>query len=378
MERKPFLRSGLITLLAGISITAAFAATGFIAAFGREQLLGVSLSDWSVQTLTILAGRCAADSFFLVLNIVVRHWVMVTLAFAIVGAAIVVLRHRTLPGWVAPAAECVLAIPLLVWVITVIVKFEAPTVALRGWVLASDQETPLSTAVRQLHPRPSVVAKSTTDYIRAAAASSSDAPGVTRLLDYYFLNQKDTPGVLLLESSSDRVALDLKSIGFRYRNRDQARNQLLATYARAVLVCGLALLYVLLSAQCPESKFWSDLLIVLRTALIVTSAVAAVLVPYVYGKVVDATLFPNAHIAYLVPSTVSADQKPDVVSSEYPVLSQTDKAVSLLSISRGGGYTKIIEVPREKILRLDFNSEVDALAKISACVANSTEQGECQ
>jgi hypothetical protein len=257
------------------------------------------------------------------------------------------------------------------------VKFEAPTVALRGWVLASDQETPLSTAVRQLHPRPSVVAKSSTDYIRAAA-SSSDAPGVTRLQDYYFLDQKDTPGVLLLESSSDRVAQDLKSIGFTYRNRDRARNQLLATYARAVLVCGLALLYVVLSAQCPQSKLWSDLLAVLRTAVIVTSAVAAVLVPYVYGKVVDATLFPDAHITYLAPSTVSTDQKDEMVSSEYPVLSQTDKAVSLLFVSRGGGYTKIIEVPREKILRLDFGSEVDALAKISACVANSTEQGECQ
>jgi hypothetical protein len=84
------------------------------------------------------------------------------------------------------------------------------------------------------------------------------------------------------------------------------------------------------------------------------------------------------HITYLSPSTVSTDQKDALVSSEYPVLSQTDKAVRLLWISRGGGYTKIIEVPREKILQLDFGSEVDALAKISACVANSTEQGACQ
>jgi hypothetical protein len=278
---------------------------------------------------------------------------------------------------VSPAAECALAIPLLIWLVTVIVKFEAPTVALRGWVLASDQETPLSKAVRQLHPRVSILAKSPTDYIRAAA-SGSNAPGVTRLQDYYFLNQKDTPGVLLLQASSDRVAHDLQSIGFTYRGRDQARNQLLATYARAVLVCILALLYIVLSAQCPESKFWSDLLTVLRSAVIVTSAVATVLVPYVYGKLVDSTLFQDVHITYLSPSTVSTDQKDALVSSEYPVLSQTDKAVRLLWISRGGGYTKIIEVPREKILRLDFGSEVDALAKISACVANSTEQGACQ
>jgi len=377
MDSKPFLKSGLITLLAGISITAAFAATGFIAAFGREQLLGVTVSDWSVQTLTILAGRCAADSFFLVLNLVVRHWVLLIIVVTLLGAATAVIRHRLLRGWISPAAECLLAVPLLIWLVIVIVKFEAPTVALRGWILASEQATPLSTAVRQLHPRVSVVAKSSTDYIRGAA-SAANAPGVTRLQDYYFLNQRDTPGVLLLEASSDRVSRDLQAIGFKYRTRDRARNQLLSTYARAVLACILALLYILVSAQCPESKVWSDVLTALRTAVIVTSTVATILVPYVYGKVVDATLFQDAHVTYLVPSTVSTDQKDAVVSSEYPVVSQSDKAVSLLFISHGGGYTKIIEVPREKILRMDLGAEVDALAKISACVANSTEEGECQ
>ena len=377
MDSKPFLKSGLMTLLAGISITAAFAATGFIAAFGREQLLGVMVSDWSVQALTILAGRCAADSFFLVLNVVVRHWLMFTLAFVVIGSAVIVLRHRMVPAWVSPVAECAIAIPLLIWLVTVIVRFEAPTVALRGWIVASEQATPLSTAVRQLHPRVAVLAKSSTDYIRAAA-SASNAPGVTRLQDYYFLNQKDTPGVLLLEASSDRVARDLQSIGFKYRNRDGARNMLLSTYARAVLACLLALLYVVLSAQCPESKFWSDLLGILRSAVIVTSAVATVLVPYVYGKLVDSTLFQDAHVTYLAPSTVSTDQKDALVSGEYPVVSQTDKSISLLSISRGGGNTKIIEVPREKIVQIDFGAQVDALAKISECVSNSTGQGECQ
>ncbi len=377
MDSKPFLKTGLVTLLAGISITAAFAATGFIAAFGREQLLGVIVSDWSVQTLTILAGRCAADSFFLVLNLVVRHWLIFTLAFVVVASAVVALRHRMVPAWVRPLAECALAIPLLIWLVAVIVTFEAPTVALRGWIVASEQATPLSTAVRQLHPRVSVLAKSSTDYIRDAA-SASNAPGVTRLQDYYFLNQKDTPGVLLLEASSDRVAHDLQSIGFKYRNRDVARNMLLSIYARAVLACLLALLYVMLSAQCPESKFWSDLLGILRSAVIVTSAVATVLIPYAYGKVVDSTLFQDAHVTYLAPSTASTGQKDALVSGEYPVVSQSDKAVNLLWISRGGGYTKVIEVPREKILQMDLGSEVDALAKISACVANSTEEGECQ
>ena len=377
VERQPFLKSGLITLLAGFSATAIFAATGFIASFGREQFLGINLSDWSVQTLSILAGRCAADSFFLVLNLTARHWVVVVGCASLIGAGVVLMRHRKVPAFFPPAAECLLALPILIWLLAVIASFEAPTIALRGWVLASGGETPLSTAIRQLHPEVSIASSTQSKkYVQAAMAKTAAAPGITQLEGYYFSNRKDGPGALLLESSSDDVGKQLDAIGFRYHTPDAARNLLYDEYAQALAACVLAFCYILLSRQCPESKIWSDLLLVLRTSVILLSAVATVLLPYAYGKLVDSALFPNAHVTYSEPSTDPSSDKPSVKNGEFPVLSQDDKSVSLLWIQGGGGHTKIVQVPREKILILNFEADVDALAKISECIASPG--GSCQ
>ena len=373
MDQQPILKSGLITLLAGMSATAAFAATGFIAEFGRDQLLGINLSDWSVQRLTLLAGRCAADSFFLVLNLLERHWNLVTVCVVAAGAGMVLLRHRKLPAWAAPAAECALAVPLLIWLLMSITNFEGPTVPLRGWIMAPNGQSPLSTAIRQLHPTVSAssVAAGSRDYVKSAVTATAASPGVTRLSEYYYGNRSDGPGALLLESSSDEVGQQLKAIGFTYHARDAARNLLYNGYARVVTVCILALLYILLSRQSPESKLWGDLLTVVRVAVIITSGVATVLLPYVYGKLVDSTLFSNCHIAYTDPTAKTNPQ-----GGEFPVISQTDTSLSLLWIQSGGGHTQIIQIPRDKVLSLEFESDVDALAKISKCIEQPGS--ECQ
>ncbi|HWG22250.1 MAG TPA: hypothetical protein VG225_17125 [Terracidiphilus sp.] len=434
MDRKPFLKSGIITLLAGLSLTAAFAATGFIAAFAREQFLGINLSDWSTQSLTVLAGRCLADSFFLVLNLAARHWVILTIVIVLIAAGVVTLRHRTFPLWVAPAAECVLAVPLLIWLLVALITFEAPTVPLRGWIVAATSD-PLRAALEQLHlrgvtaaataepppaPAPEPAAApppqtqsapnpqarprrqggrqnqaapqdqgtpqdqpAATDQAAPSAMPESTpgsaaamSPGVTQLSDYYFSGQSDGPGVLLLESSSNQLAKQLAAAHFPYHNRNQAKNLLFSGYASAVAACLIAMLYLLLLPECPESKVWSDLLTVLRAAVIVASAVTTVLLPYVYGKVVDSALFPNCHIVYLEPSTDKPNGDATIKKGEYPVVSRNDKSVSLLWVQKHRGFTRIIEVPRDKILSLTFVADVDALAKVSDCIAKAG--AECQ
>ncbi len=404
MNRRLFLKSGLITLLAGVSATAAFAATGFIAAFGREQFLGVNLSDWSAQTLTLLAGRCAADSFFLLLNLSARHWFIVSAFVLLVGASAVVLRQVKLPALAAPAAECVLAVPLLVWLLMVIGNFEGPTIPLRGWILAPQWESPVREALNQLHLRavdlkaaktntaaqadqagganPATEASPAASVLGAAAGEntpaqhSTAAPGVTRLGDYYYADRDDTPGVLLLEASSEAVGKLLSEYHYPLYKPSMARNLLYSQYGKAVAACLLAMLYILFSSQCPESKVWSDLLTVLRTGVVVASGVSTVMLPYVYGKLVDSTLFPNAIVTYLQPPTDAPGGTATLVSGEYPVISQTGTALSLLWVQRGGGHTRIIQVPVDKVVSLEFVAEVDALAKISRCISNPGN--ECQ
>lgn len=377
MDKQPFLKSGLVTLLAGVSATAIFAVTGFIAAFGREQLLGVDLADWSAQRLTVLAGRCAADSFFLVLNLMAAHRVLLTIVAIIVAAGAVALRHRKFPAWVAPAAECVVSVPLLVWLLLVIIHFEAPTIPLRGWIVSPNSQTPLSTAIYQLHPKLSAESRRVSPaFVQNAISNSTISPGSNRLSEFEFATRPNGPGVLLLETASDNLTRQLAGIGFPKRNRQKARNILYRDYAGAVAACFLALIYIVLSRQCPESKVWSDVLAVLRTAIIAFSAVATVLLPYVYGKLFDSTLFPNAYVTYETPSTDTADGKPTLQSGQFPVISQTDASLSLLWIQSGVGHTQIIQVPREKVRSLVYVADVDALSKIAKCTIQP--EADCQ
>lgn len=376
-DPKPFLRSGLITLLAGISATAAFAATGFISEFGREQLLGINLTDWSTQTLVLLAGRCAADSFFLLLSFMARHAILLSFLVVLVASTVILLRHRKFPDWVAPAAECALAVPLSIWCLLIIVTFEGPTIPLRGWIISPDDHMPLSTAISELHPKNALRANPGPDgSVQSLAPGSSGAHGASRLSDFSYTTQPDAAGVLLLQSASDELGKRLATIGFPYHPHFKARAMLYGRYAAAVAGCLLALLYVLISYQCPASKLWGDLLTVLRCLVLVFSGIATLLLPYVYGKLVDSTLFPNAYVTYEQPPTDGVAGKPTLVSGEYPVIGHSDSSISLLWVQAHGGRTQIIEVPTSKVISLEYVADVDVLAKISKCTVNP--ETECQ
>lgn len=376
-DRQTFLRSGLITVLAGVSATAAFAATGFISEFGREQLLGINLTDWSTQTLVVVAGRCAADSFFLLLNFVARHAVLLSILALLAPSIVILIRHRKFPDWVAPAAECALAVPLLIWCLSIIITFEGPTIPLRGWIISPDSQMPLSTAISELHPKVALRANPAPDgSFQSPAPDSSGAHGANRLSDFSYSTQQDAAGVLLLQSASDELGKRLVTIGFPYHSHIEARAILYKRYAAAVAGCLLALLYVVISCQCPGSKLWSDLLTVLRSLVIVVSGIAILLLPYVYGKLVDSTLFPNAYVTYEQPATDDVAGKPSLVSGEYPVISHGNSSLSLLWVQAHGGKTQIIQVPSSKVISLEYVADVDVLSKVSKCTVNP--EAECQ
>lgn len=376
MDREPFLKSGLITLFASLSVTTAFAATGFIAAVGREQFLGFNVTDWSAQTLTILASRCAVDSFFGVLNLAAIHWELLVLCIVLIAAGAILLRRRQFPLWVAPAAECAVAVPLLIWVLVVVVTFEAPTVPMRGWIVASSFESPLDLAISQMH-------------LQAAPGphkpSRAASPSVSTIENYLSTKNIDTPGILLLESSSDYAGQLLSTRAFTHHSQMAANKLLDAGYAKAIVACALALLYVVLTRKFPKSRIWTDVLVVLRTAIIIASSIGTVLIPYTYGKVIDPALFPDAYISYTEPrpNFVDPDLRPwkggdpMMHGGEFPLISQTDRSIFLLWVQLGAGYTKLIEVPRDRIVSINLVGDVDALAKISECKSNVQSAG-CQ
>jgi hypothetical protein len=317
----------------------------------------------------------------MVLNYVFGHPAIATVC-ALLAAALAFLRHRKFPRWLPAAAESGVALAMTIFLLYTIVHFEAPTVQLRGWLIASDLESPLDKAICDLSPSRDGCAK---------PGSKAAAPGVTRVGSYARADQDldltnvDNPGILLLESSSTQAGLLLKDYHFTNPLQPEAALKLLYDkYACLVVASLLSLLFLSFLTRPAELPVWSDVLTVTRTALVIVSAVSSLMIPYVYGKLVDPALLPNAFLQFLQDRpTVMSNLGQEVVGGDpfeqggsFPVVSQTDKSLSVLSIQRGTGITKLIEIPREKIVSIDYAADVDVLAKISEC--QKGEVGQCQ
>jgi hypothetical protein len=155
----------------------------------------------------------------------------------------------------------------------------------------------------------------------------------------------------------------------------EAVTKLYDRYASLVSINLLSLLFLGLHLKCHESGLWSDALSATRGALVAVSAISTAMIPYVYGKLVDPALFPNAFLQYLEdnPAVMNNQGKkipggsPLETGGAFPVISQSDKSVLVLSIKRGSGVTALIEIPRNKIISISYTADVDVLAKIAEC-----------
>jgi hypothetical protein len=367
MDQRSFLRSGLITLLAGVSASAAFAATGFIVALGREQLLGFHLDEWTAQTLTLLAGRCVADSFLMLIDLIAAHPVTACSVLLGIAAGAIALRHLTLPPWVGPAAQCLVASILILALANVVVGFEAPTVPMRGWLLPSDNAgRTINLFTFAINCQ--LLAKCTSPAGTSTTRPPGNSPVVTHLLQRANHVDAANPAVLLLETASPAVAAQLAGQVSETYNPSDARALLNGKYELALGVCFLSLLFTLLVQEHLETKIWSEVVLALRSVVVLFSAASTVMLPYVYGKIVDATLFPVAYVSFEQPPTgdgVSAEIK----NGEYPLLSRDDKKMDFLFIAQNTGATQIVEVPVERIHSLKIVSNFDAMQLIANCMA---------
>jgi hypothetical protein len=375
-----FWRSGLAAVLAGVSLSAAFAAIGFIAALGREQFLGIHLNNWSAETLSLLAGRCAADSLFMSLDFASRHPVIMTICALLVAAALILPRHSKIPKWVPPAVESSLAAAMTITLFILILRYEVPTIQLRGWLIAPNLESPIDKAICDLSPHREGCAK---------VGSTAAAPGVTKVGTISRRNgdlkNVDDPGVLLLESSSTHAGDLLKDYHFTNPLKPaEALKRLYDRYAFVAMISFLSLFFLSFFTWRTELQVWCDVLTVTRSALVLVSALSTLMIPYVYGKLVDPALFPNAYLQFLQDRpTVTSNQGQQVAGGppfgeggSFPVVGQTDTTISVLSIELGTGVTKLIEIPRAKIFSINYTADVDVLAKISECRKGKGDQ--CQ
>jgi hypothetical protein len=334
--------------LTAISLAGVLAGAGFIARFSQEQFLGISLGDWSVQDLSLLAGRCGIDSMLLPVAFLLRHIVVLALCVAVfLISAVLVARFGERPKVEMAFRACGL-VALFSATCAVLLRYEAPTIQLHDWLTIGTPslETIPGSPTFKLIVGPN-------SYINARYSY------VSKLLIASKLPRLD-PIAAELPISGGNAKVPIL-FGFGTKPAD-AGDYIQAQYSIAILVCLGSWIYLSITPGPERSTLSERILYCGELVVLGLLVVVSVLIPYMYGKLISSTEFPVVDISYKEPAPNSNSDADKVWSDEVPLIATTDKDVSVLSIQHG--IAKVIHIPRDRLLYLHVYGKKDVLEEL--------------
>jgi hypothetical protein len=325
--------------LTAISLAGVLAGAGFIARFSREQFLGISLGDWNVQDLSLLAGRCGIDSLLLPLAFLLRHGPAVALCLLVPALAAVVVHYQ-------PRAETPLRACGLVAVIgascVALFRYEAPTIQLNGWVIPG---------VLNLNTIPG-----STTFQLPNSYIDRRYEYVSKLLIASRLPTLDPRNAEMPVSSGNVKVPILSGLGI---TPGDAGDDLQIQYSLVVLLCLASWIYLSIVRGPDRSTLPGRILYRSELVILVLLVVVSLFVPYMYGKLISSTEFAVADISYKESAPNSRSDKDMVWSDELFLISTAEKDVSVLSIK--DGVAKVVQIPRDHLLYLHVYGRKDIL-----------------
>lgn len=315
-----------------LTLVSFLVAIGFISRISREEFLGTPPEQWDVSTLTLAAGRCFVESLLIPASFLSAHpyWTTVGVV-ALLSCATAIWttrRHGHLFAFFRYMALMLVAIALAF----VMRVYELPTIPLTNWLIYGPPELPCNLHTPGQPKRQGV-------QLIVGCANRTAQELVASKLDYDYDNSK--PGVL--------YQFDLTPA--------QARAAITRHYAVAVMVCLLGwlwFLYALALGKAAKDTFFS----LANAVFFLGLALATAFVPYMYGKLIQGTAFPEAEVSY---RETAADSKQETtISDDFAVVSRSDKSISLLSAKPA--VFRIVEVPLERVIYIHFYGTVDPFA----------------
>jgi hypothetical protein len=255
------------------------AVAGFVAKFAHEQLLGISLSDWSVLNLGLFAGRWIMDTLDTVLSTIPKFpWyieVLLLLLFVpLTGLVFLPVQHRLMP-WLRASAMMAVCVALLPGLL----RFEIPTISMSGWA--------------QWDPQTLMASNSTAGWLGRRGEV---------IRGTFLLSKLD--GVDSKRSQSALLMTALKGAGQsgllnQYPSAGKAQETILRWYTGCFLTCLFGCLACGLFRNGPMLTRLDQIAEFLYyIAIYALIPVSAILLPYMYGKVICSTDYPTANINY--------------------------------------------------------------------------------
>jgi hypothetical protein len=317
----------VISWLAALKVAGVLVASGFIARYAREQFLGVSLGDWNTTTLCLFAGRCAVDSILLPLEFICSHLIWSVALILIFIILVLGIRRYRPPVLQEEILRSTASGILLLTLVFIFLYFEAPTISLRDWLIGTPPLQPITDVDTPLRSRYADICK----LLLTSRLPANGNPGAS---------------IPILSGFS--------------MTRTQAQKTIDHSYAFCVLICSAAWIYIWIDQRSGAKMSRLRWRGTLSLVLVISTLMVTVFIPYMYGKMIDATSFPTVDLSYL--EAPPQCDRATVHSVEMPLVYENDKVVSVVSIENG--VSRIIEVPRERLLYLHLYDRQDALSTL--------------
>jgi hypothetical protein len=320
-----------------LTLASLLVAVGFISRISREQFLGMPPGQWDVSSLSLSAGRCLVDSLLIPIGFLSGHpystaaGASALLCFPLAGWAL--RGRRSALEWFRFGLLGAVGLSLAL----VLLRYELPTVPLTNWLIAGPPELPCQIST----------------------------PPTGNTLQLLFLrktaNGCATRTAQVLVASKLDYDFDNSVVGVLYQfemTPDQARDAVNRYYSVAVLICLLGWLWFLLSLPLRRLTVGDQFFSLLSTVVFMLLVLATGFVPYMYGKLIQSTVFPEAEVSFREAAPNSTQEK--VTSDDFAVVSKGDKSLSLVAAKPG--VFRIVEVPLERVLYIHVYGTIDPFA----------------
>jgi hypothetical protein len=348
---------GLRAWLSALKVVSLLAAIGFVAKLAHEQMLGIQLTDWSALDLSLFAGKWIVDTLTTSLNVLAYDYYLdlIVILIALSPALLMIFMKQYLR---LLRVSRILGVGLsAVGLSFVIVYFEMPTFALNNWLnsdltilaskvyekgLGSREEfvryvyfmSKTNLNKDQIDPNRDAIKDAVKDAVQPEVAQNSTTNTDATKLDV--LSREAAvlfPTLLLTQpiASSDAL-LEIKR-----------------WYSTSLWVCCIALITMVVFVVHDERHLTDKILSAFYyfTAFVLLP-VACTLLPYMYGKLVCLSEFPEAKITAHTQQLDGHTKQAQDNTFDGILIGQGDKGYRLLSVLSEG--TLIQTIPEARII----------------------------
>ena len=319
----------LRTVVGAIGVVGSLAAFGYICSFARDEFLGVRPGLRGASALATIAGEFLVKSSFSLLQQVWNHWLLafVYLLFFVllIVAAHVAKRRSQWLTWLSVLSIC----GAVTASILVIGRFALPLVSIRDTMI-----------------------------VGVAAL-----PGAGR--GSFVDRQANCLWALMVDArrSGDNDPLAQNRFGCaKRRSRDDAALWLDSMYVLSIVLTSASWAFLVLFKATRREGTLADLVFGIGLTL---ATVATASLPYLFGKMIDASLLPRAEILMAAPAEGASKKAESPTRPKWHdcfVLAQSDKTITCVEFLKSASTeSEVVEIDRERIQEVAVVGIEDAL-----------------